>query len=71
MAKNSWDTPEYRAHEARELDKLESQITWPLGSQGVCEGQDTGRVFEYLEGKIGWNQLTPAEKQVWQWIQPR
>ena len=70
MARNSWDTQEYRAHEARELDRLERQITWPLGSQGVCEGRGNGRVFEYMEGKIDWDQLTPAEKQEWQRIQP-
>lgn len=45
MAKSSWDTPEYRAHEAKVLDELEKQITWPLGSQGVCEGVSNDHPF--------------------------
>lgn len=69
MAKN-WDTPEYRAYEARELNNIVRE-NWGHVNISVCEGRGNGRVFEYLEGKIDWEQLTPAEKQEWQRIQPR
>lgn len=69
MARQISDS-ERRAVDAA-VDAIARQITWPLGSQGVCEGRGNGRIFEYMEGRIDWNQLTPAEKQEWQRIQPQ
>jgi len=63
-------TPEYLAHEERELGNIMRE-NWGHVNTSVCEGQGNGRVFEYLEGRITWDELTLAEKQEWKRIQPK